>query len=267
MDIKVIATDMDGTFLNSQMDYNREQFAQLFAKMQEKGIRFVAISGNQYYQIASFFEDYTDKMTIVGENGSYFVENDHFLNSYPLPIEVVRGVLDYLAERQLDDELVLSGEVCAYILARSSPEAIAFFKKYHSKLELVDSFESLPDDRFLKFSFNTPEEETYQIIDDLKAILGDVIDATTSGHGNIDIIGKGKNKGTAMQELLDHWNLSSEQLLAFGDGGNDHEMLELASYSYAMGNAPEATKQVAKHVAPTNDDNGVLSVIAHYLNQ
>ncbi len=266
MDIKVIATDMDGTFLNNQMAYDREQFAQLFAKMQEKGIRFVAISGNQYYQIASFFDGYTDKMTIVGENGSYFVENNHFLKSYPLPKEVVRGVLDYLTERQLDDELVLSGEKTAYIHAKSSLEAVAFFKKYHTKLELVDSFETLPDDQFLKFSFNTPEEQTYQIIDDLKGILGDVIDATTSGHGNIDIIGKGKNKGTAMQELLDLWHLSGDNLLAFGDGGNDHEMLALARYSYAMGNAPEATKQVAKYVAPSNDANGVLKTIAHYLN-
>ncbi|WP_231853399.1 HAD hydrolase family protein, partial [Streptococcus sp. DD10] len=40
-----------------------------------------------------------------------------------------------------------------------------------------------------------------------------------------------------------------------------------AGYSYAMGNAPQATKQVAKSIAPSNDDNGVLSVIAHYLNQ
>ncbi|KXT70884.1 Cof-type HAD-IIB family hydrolase [Streptococcus cristatus] len=267
MDIKVIATDMDGTFLNNQMDYDRAQFAQLFDKMQAKGIRFVAISGNQYYQIESFFEDYKSDITIVGENGAYFVENGHFLKSYTLPKEVVRSVLDYLAERHLDHELVLSGEKTAYMHAKSAPEAIAFFKKYHTKLQLVDTFAVLPDDQFLKFSFNTPEEVTYQIIDDLKALLGDMIDATTSGHGNIDIIGKGKNKGTALQKLLDRWQLSSDNLLAFGDGGNDHEMLALAGYSYAMDNAPEATKQVAKYIAPTNDENGVLSVIAHYLNQ
>ena len=49
--IRLVSFDMDGTFLNSQNDYDRERFQVLLPKLLEKGIRVVANSGNQYQQI------------------------------------------------------------------------------------------------------------------------------------------------------------------------------------------------------------------------
>lgn len=258
---------MDGTFLNSRMDYDRERFGRLFHIMQEQGIRFVAISGNQYYQIKSFFPDLQDKMTIVGENGAYIVENGQFLKSHRLPNSLVQTVLDYLHERDLDQELVLCGESSAYILTSAKPEAKDYFALYYHNLMEVDSFEVLPDDHFMKFSFNTPEDITMEIVEHLNDMLGDAVQAVTSGHGNIDVIAKGIHKGSAMKYLLNHWGLDSENLAAFGDGGNDLEMLELAKYSYAMENGSQAAKDVATYLAPSNDQEGVLTIIEELLNQ
>ena len=67
--IKAVAVDMDGTFLNSQNDYDRTRFEALFSRMKEKGIRFIVASGNQYYQLRSFFSG--DRgITYVSENGA-----------------------------------------------------------------------------------------------------------------------------------------------------------------------------------------------------
>lgn len=54
MTIKMIAVDMDGTFLNDQKEYNVFRFNQLFKVMQEKNIKFVVASGNQYFQLRNF---------------------------------------------------------------------------------------------------------------------------------------------------------------------------------------------------------------------
>ncbi|MGT2907354.1 Cof-type HAD-IIB family hydrolase [Streptococcus dentiloxodontae] len=261
MSVKVIATDMDGTFLTNQNDYDRSRFLRLFEKMQQRGIRFVSISGNQYYQIKSFFPGLEDKITFVGENGAYIVENGQFLKSHRLSEETVRIVLDYLTENELDDELVLCGEAAAYILQSSEQAAKDFFAVYYTELEEVASFETLPDDHFMKFSFNTPEDQTYAIVDALNQRLGNTVVAVTSGHGNIDVIATGVNKGSAMTYLLNRWGLTGNHLAAFGDGGNDLEMLDLANYSYAMANGSEDVKETARFLAPSNDDNGVLQVI------
>ena len=56
--IKLIAVDMDGTFLNSQSKYNEVRFKGIHSKLDEKGIHFVVASGNRYYQLKDFFTDY-----------------------------------------------------------------------------------------------------------------------------------------------------------------------------------------------------------------
>lgn len=55
MSIKLIAVDMDGTFLSDQKTYNRDRFMAQYQQMKRQGIRFVVASGNQYYQLISFF--------------------------------------------------------------------------------------------------------------------------------------------------------------------------------------------------------------------
>lgn len=67
--IKLIAVDMDGTFLNSQSKYNEVRFKEIHSKLDEKGIHFVVASGNQYYQLKDFFTDYDD-IDYVAENGA-----------------------------------------------------------------------------------------------------------------------------------------------------------------------------------------------------
>ena len=57
--------------------------------------------------------------------------------------------------------------------------------------------------------------------------------------------------------LVERLGINPDQCVAFGDGGNDIEMLEYCGLSYAMDNATEAVKQVAKHQLTR-----VLSLIA-----
>ena len=57
MTVKVIVTDMDGTFLNDAKTYDRARFLAQFAQLQQRGIEFVVASGNQYYQLISFFPE------------------------------------------------------------------------------------------------------------------------------------------------------------------------------------------------------------------
>ena len=52
-----------------------------------------------------------------------------------------------------------------------------------------------------------------------------------------------------------------EQVMAFGDGGNDVTMLRSAGTGIAMGNASSEAKHAANYVGPTNTDDGVAQVL------
>ena len=54
--------------------------------------------------------------------------------------------------------------------------------------------------------------------------------------------------------------------MAFGDYLNDCELLQAVGESYAMANAHPALKTLARHIAPSNDENGVMRVVREALN-
>lgn len=88
-----------------------------------------------------------------------------------------------------------------------------------------------------------------------------------SGHGSIDIIIPGVTKGAALQRLLSQWQLPPDELLAFGDANNDLEMLALTEHSYAMAESSEEVAAIAKHRAPSHNEEGVLQIIQWYLSE
>ena len=95
----------------------------------------------------------------------------------------------------------------------------------------------------------------------LKERLGGRYAVILSGENWVDVMRPGVSKGRAMQMLQQLKGLTPEDCMAFGDYLNDLELLESVSESYAMENALEELKRVAKYIAPGNDENGVMRVI------
>ena len=62
-------------------------------------------------------------------------------------------------------------------------------------------------------------------------------------------------------------DMTGDDLIAFGDGGNDIPMLDFAKYSYAMANGMDKVKKHAKFIAPANTENGVFRVLQKYLDE
>ncbi|HBP96280.1 MAG TPA: HAD family hydrolase, partial [Pantoea agglomerans] len=73
------------------------------------------------------------------------------------------------------------------------------------------------------------------------------------------------HKAHGLDLLAQRWGIAHDQVLAFGDGGNDLEMLRQSGFSFAMDNAPQRVKQAARYAAPSNNEQGVLQVIEQML--
>lgn len=78
--IKLIATDMDGTWLNDDKDYDREIFKREFKEMRKRDIKFVVASGNQYANLMTRFPDVIDQIYFVAENGALVAQGKQILH-------------------------------------------------------------------------------------------------------------------------------------------------------------------------------------------
>ena len=80
----------------------------------------------------------------------------------------------------------------------------------------------------------------------------------------VDIISKSGGKVVGIEKMLEHYGLTKEEMIAFGDGENDLEMLAFAGIGVAMGNAEEEVKAAADHVTEDIDDEGILKACKHF---
>ena len=262
--IKLIVTDMDGTLLRSDHTLNPE-FHKIYQQLKENNITFVPASGRQYYSIISYFADIKDELAIIAENGTFvtYKGNEVFVDE--LDFSVVKEIIEEV--RKIDGaNIVLAGKNAAYVESKDNT-FIEYYKNYYAKNEWVDDLTKIENEQFIKIAINHPKGTEEHVYKNVLAFEKYGLKVVVSGEVWLDIMNKKSNKGVALETLMKKLNISSEEIMVFGDFMNDLEMLNLAKYSFAIQNAHPIVKNAANFLAPSNDDDGVLQTIKNYLQQ
>ncbi len=204
------------------------------------------------------------ELSFVAENGAFVKDWTELVFTAEMPKETVDFVID-LCREYPEISNVLCGLESAYCERGTvSQEFFELTGVYYHRLQWVDDFKAVKG-QILKFAPTVPEEKTYDYYAMFGQRLEGKLEATTSGHGSIDLIVPGCHKASGLKRLVKRWGISPEQCAAFGDGGNDIEMLKYCGHSYAMANAPENVKQAAKQVCPSKEEDGVLVALERLL--
>lgn len=86
-----------------------------------------------------------------------------------------------------------------------------------------------------------------------------------SGLEMAEIAAFGVSKASGLQIVADRHGIRRDEVMAFGDGLNDLEMMRWAGRSVAMQNGHPTVLDIASQVAPANDDDGVAIAIEEIL--
>ncbi|MGT2753725.1 Cof-type HAD-IIB family hydrolase [Streptococcus ovis] len=271
--IKLIATDMDGTFLDNQGAFDKIRFERVLSALETHDIRFVVASGNGMGRLLKIFEGFENRLIFVAENGSHLYQNGQTLYRKPLESSLIQETLNYLEDRVKDYCFMLSNDEWIYmaeganqpfdhqlIIAKEQMEAFLSRIRY-----VPDLSDLLAQGSFYKMGMWIPEEQLGEVVTAFNRFFAGKLVAVTSGYGSIDILPEGIHKAWGLKRVLDHLNVNPSQVMAFGDSDNDKEMLELVGHSYAVENATERIKSVAKHQIASHDTGAVLTTIEAYL--
>ena len=79
-----------------------------------------------------------------------------------------------------------------------------------------------------------------------------------------DINVRGASKQTGIDRILEHYGITLNETMAFGDGGNDIPMLRHVALGVAMGNASDEVKRVADYVTDSVDEHGIRNALQHF---
>lgn len=91
-----------------------------------------------------------------------------------------------------------------------------------------------------------------------------LLELSSSGKDNIELIPKGVDKATAVQAVQESFGTDAAHTLVFGDGMNDTGMMQVADISVAMGNALPQVKEIANYETDTNTNDGLAKFLRQY---
>ena len=254
--VKLISVDMDGTFLNDDKEMSPE-FDKVFKALKEKNVKFCAASGRQLASLKTVFDKYKDQMLFVAENGAVMEIDGQPIVNATLTREISDKFLARLKE--LDDMRILYCTSDYSYIDRTDDESMENARIYLTKFEIVKDVAHIEE---LPVKISVHSKNGYY--NDFKLLVEEFSDEAsicTSGFDWLDIVPKGTNKGTAIAKMQAMLGISPKETMAFGDQMNDFEMINQAYHSYAMDNAIDKIKQIARYTAPSNNEFGVVSTL------
>ncbi|MFT8469753.1 MAG: HAD family hydrolase [Oenococcus sp.] len=280
--IRLFASDMDGTLLDSHNHFNQKKMKQVVDLLRQQKKHFVLATGNQAMRINKFFSPFDpqgDVISMVAENGAYIQKGHQRLHQSVINPIKVRRIYDLL--QVLDTKptsAVFAGEGSSFAPdwqeSVQNPKTQIFFagtiSDFYPNWQAIDSFDqiTIPID---KISLNWKQDSGQQFLDMLEndpLLTG--LRTPTSGFGAIDIVNAGADKATGLQRLANDLKIPAGQMAAFGDGLNDLEMLQYVGQPYIMPNSQAELKQYfdkSRLTAADNNHDGVLDTILAILSR
>ncbi|HGA1474329.1 TPA: Cof-type HAD-IIB family hydrolase [Streptococcus suis] len=274
MIVRLIATDMDGTFLDGQGNFDRERFSRVLDQLDQKKIPFVIASGNGIGRLLQLCQGFEDRLIFVADNGAHVYQNGKTVIRRAIQQVEVEAILHFFKGRWADVCLMLSNDGNIYMQAGAGmpfagtdlPIELAQMAAFQNRVTYLDNLSAYPvSESIHKVGLWVPEARVESITAAFNQGFHGQLVAVTSGYGSVDILPQGIHKAWGLEQVLTGLDIEPEQVMAFGDSDNDIELLSYVGYSYAMENATDKVKAVAKYMAPSHLEAGVLQVIEEYI--
>lgn len=273
MPVKLIAFDLDGTLLDGRKNIPGENLRALKAASQA-GVLLVPATGRIYTGVPEILRQLPGARYFITINGAYAYDavDDRNLYASELSVDTCLRLIDYMDRLPViydcyqDNWGFISRDM--FEMAGDYIPDPGIMKMMRELRTPVDSLaETLRQkDRpvqKMQMHFQDMTERERQL--KLVAELFPETAISSSLPWNIEINSAGATKGQALKALCSALDIDLRDVLAFGDGTNDLDMIRTAGTGIAMGNAAEEVKAAADWVAPSNEDCGVAAGIRRFI--
>ena len=257
-EIRLIATDLDGTLLNEKQEICEENLRALKAAA-DRGVHIAFCSGRPPHDVSIFAVEADMSPYILGLNGCCCLEKPlgDIWREDLLPEDDVRRLVDEISKAGL-----VSGVFSGAKLILNVPETVYGDPRRVWGSNLLDpraGYEICYNNDKLeeaiargvnKMMAHDPwrkDDTLTRLFEQLPQIVPGP-EYTSSWITNIEINPATMNKGKSVLRLARHLGLDSDEVMTLGDNDNDISMLEAAEYSVAMGNATPGAIAAAKYI-------------------
>ncbi len=261
MAIKIILSDIDGTFLTNDKRVT-ELTARAAKQILGKGLQLALVSARMPEAIYPITDGIgLRRIPVISYSGALVLtEDEKILYDKKMPLEDTKNILAAI------DKGWQNISVNYYTGRKWYVRKID--KRVQREIDItqatadIANFEELIKKNILpnKILVMCEPPDCEEMERELGKIF-DKLNVVRSAPHLLEIMDKSVSKATGIEILLKHYGFSIEEAVAFGDNYNDVEMLEYIPQSVAMKNAPEKIQKIASTVTDSNEDSGIYKYL------
>ena len=286
---KFLAIDLDGTLLNSYGEISKEN-ENAIKNAISKGVKVVLTSGRTNSAMDSLANIVGANDYIISGNGAaiYDLQKKETIFSNYLKKSKIFEIIKVCEGNSMYYNIYTEKSVITKTLnyntlfyysenLKKPPEKWTQIVVTNNMQEYI---EKIQDEAFLKVTVCDADKSIFQRIlaklkEDEEIDVLDVLHMSKKmikSQGKIipleyyytEITNKNVNKWSAIEFLINKYNIKPEEVIAIGDNTNDEEMIKYAGLGVAVENGSPELKQIADEITSSNDENGVAAIIEKY---
>ncbi|MEM9777806.1 MAG: Cof-type HAD-IIB family hydrolase [Chloroflexota bacterium] len=260
--IKLIAIDLDGTLLDSNHEI-RPRTLKSLKQLLAQGIQILIATGKTHFSAVDVKKQlgiqtwgvFSQGLTIQNPQDEIIYEQHlpdeistravNLLNNADVPFVIYRNDGLYNIQESAFDQ---------FLIEHHEPRP----QVQHSKENLL---QHLP---FQKVLINGPQDFLQEFKQQLIGEFGESAHFVFSVETVLEVVPAGSSKGNGVAKAIELLGFTADEVMAFGDGDNDIEMLAMMGVGVAMGNGTSAAKAAADYVTLANDDDGIVHALYHF---
>lgn len=263
--IKLIMCDIDGTLLNSNHEVS-EATKEAITKVREQGILFGIATGRALDAVTLLTPDWgIDHLVDVymGYNGAHVIDyplnvNEH---SHQLDGECFKEIVNHYKDLNVNMCVYVERTLYSYKQDERSMR-LALNNKFIEKPMDVDT---LFDEPRNKLVIICDEEYMDTVIGHSKKLSNPAYRCFRSAPNLFEYVHPEVSKSYGINKVCKLHDFTISNVLAFGDAGNDYEMIRDCGVGVCMANGSDDTKSVADYITDSNDEDGIAKFINTYL--
>ena len=265
MEIKLIASDMDDTLLNSKCQISQRNAAAIKRAL-AAGKVFLLATGRMYVSVRPYAEGLGLDVPLVTYNGALVKGSlsGKVFYEHKMKLTTANEILAYCKEKGYYLQLYVGDQ----ILIHTENECSRMYSKISGiQTTAIGDKVYQTDEAPYKILVMTKAEEFQEVWQSFAKHFEGKLDVTSSKDNFLELMEPGINKWEAVKSVAASYGIKPEEIMCIGDSNNDVKMIANAGIGVAVGNAKDSVKNHAKIVTASNDNDGVAMVIEAILTK
>ncbi len=271
MNYEIIASDLDGTLLNSKSELSAEN-AEAIRLLSERGVHFVPATGRSFAEIPTAIKDSPYIRYYIHSGGAAIYDKKTDTRTrFCLSAELSKKIFEVLYKHDCHITVRMNGRIYSdsALVDKASLDYYNVWKVHSDILfasgifleNLRETLMSAENVEMITLFFHD-DSDRYPIIEKVGALGG--VNFAEACPYNLEITSDTADKGRALLALAESLGVDTSRVMALGDSGNDSAMIKAAGLGLAVSNSMPELVKIADSLISSNDEHALKYVLEKY---